>query len=106
MTPLKARLATVEANVQILDQKISDTESKLSGGIAMATALNQPVSFAPGSKNAVTGGFATYNGHKAAAFSFNRLVINSSSSRMVVSAGLGMTREGQSTARIGGSFSW
>jgi autotransporter adhesin len=106
VAPLDARLTTVETNVGILDQRISDVESKMSGGVAMATALTQPVSFAPGALNAVTGGVATYNGQSAVAFGFNRLVMNTSKNRLIVSGGFGVTRDGQSTVRVGGSFSW
>ena len=108
VTPLGARLDGLESRVQQLDQKINAVEKKLSGGVAMALALSQPVSFAPKSCSAVTGGVATYNGQTALGFSFNRLLSNTETRRTVVSMGVAATTSGRSSAsaRAGASFSW
>ena len=108
VVPLNGRLDAVESSVQQLDQKINAVEKKLSGGVAMAMALSQPVSFAPKSTSAVTGGVATYNGRAAMGFSFNRLVANTETHRTVVSLGVAAITSGRSAAcaRVGASFSW
>lgn len=108
VTPLGARLDGLESRVQQLDQKINAVEKKLSGGVAMALALSQPVSFAPKSNSAVTGGVATYNGQTAMGFSFNRLLTNTETRRTLVSMGVAATTSGRSSAsaRAGASFSW
>ncbi|MCT9813530.1 YadA-like family protein, partial [Acidovorax sp. Be4] len=108
VAPLDARLGNVQDSVQRLDQKIDAVEKKLSGGVAMALALSQPVSFAPQSRNAVTGGVATYNGQAALGFSFNRLLANTDTRRAVLSLGVATTTSGKPTAsaRAGASFSW
>ncbi|WP_159917952.1 hypothetical protein [Pantoea sp. 18069] len=108
VAPLGARIDGVEGRVQQLDQKINAVEKKLSGGVAMALALSQPVSFAPKSDTAVTGGVATYNGQTAMGFSFNRLVANTETRRTVVSMGVAATTSGRSSAcaRVGACFSW
>ncbi len=108
VAPLNGRLDGVERGLQRLDQKIDAVEKKLSGGVAMALALSQPVSFAPQSQSAVTGGVATYNGQTAMGFSFNRLLTNTEARRTVVSLGVATTMSGRpsASARIGASFSW
>jgi autotransporter adhesin len=102
VAPLDARLTNVEGNIQQVNQRVGDVESKLSGGIAIAMALTQPVSFAPGATSAITGGVATYNGQSALAFGFNKLVTN----QLIVSGGGGITSSGQNAVRLGASFSW
>ncbi|WP_147400536.1 hypothetical protein [Acidovorax cavernicola] len=108
VAPLGARIDGVEGRVLQLEQKINAVEKKLSGGVAMAMALSQPVSFAPKSTSAVTGGVATYNGQTALGFSFNRLVANTETRRTVVSMGVAATTSGRSSAcaRVGACFSW
>lgn len=108
VAPLHGRIDGIENAVQRLDQKINAVEKKLSGGVAMALALSQPVSFAPQAKSAVTGGVASYNGQTAMGFSFNRLVTRTETRRTMVSAGVAATTSGRSSAsaRIGASFSW
>jgi len=108
VTPLGARFDGLDSRVQQLDQKINAVEKKLSGGVAMAMALSQPVSFAPKANSAVTGGVATYNGQTAMGFSFNRLVANTETRRTVVSLGVAATTSGRSSAcaRVGACFSW
>ena len=108
VAPLGTRLDGVEDRVQQLDRKIKATEKKLSSGVAMALALNQPVSFAPQSRNAVTGGMATYNGQSALGFSFHRLVADTQTQRTTVSMGVGATTSGRGSAcaRVGACFSW
>ena len=106
VAPLDARLTTVESNIQALGQQITDVERKLSGGIAIANALSQPVSFAPDAKNSVTMGAGYYNSQSAVAISYNRLLINTANSRLIISGGFGATTDGQKSGRIGGSLSW
>lgn len=108
VAPIGARLDAIDGSVQRLERKIDSVERKVSGGVAMALALAQPVSFAPQARNAVAGGIASYNGQSAVGFSFNRLVTNTEQRRTVVSVGVAATTSGRATAsaRAGASFSW
>lgn len=108
VAPMNERIGDLGNQVRQLDQKIDAVEKKLSGGVAMAMALSQPVSFAPQAKSAVTGGIATYNGQNAMGFSYNQLLHNTQNQRTVVSLGVAATLSGKArgSARAGVSFSW
>lgn len=95
----------VESKIDGLHGKINALESKLSGGIAIAAAMAQPVHFAPGATQAVTAGTALYGSAGAAAAQYNKLVVYKGKTVML-SAGGGISTDNQVLARAGASFSW
>lgn len=105
-TAMESALTPMSARVTAVEQSVAALETKMSGGIAAATALAQPVSFGEGHKQAVTGGVATFNGQHAIALAYNRIIDVGGNRRLMLSAGGSITSDRQSVARAGGSFSW
>lgn len=99
------RITKAMLDVQRLGKRLDEVERKAYAGAAAAAALAQPAMFAPDAKSAATVGVASYGGQHAVAVSFNRLVMNDSRGKAMISTGVA-TSSGGLLVRAGGSFSW
>ena len=108
MRSCKSKACRKRSNIPIsgwlqLDNKLSKTESKLSGGIASAMAMTGlPQAYTPGDGLASIGG-GTYNGESAVALGVSMVSANG---RWVYNPGGSTNSQGEYSAALGAGIQW
>lgn len=93
----------ISEKIDGLRSDMQSTERRVSAGVAMALAMSQPVSIAPGDSSAFTAAAGNFNGQSALAIGVHHTPIPG----LLYSAGLGITTGSSSPAiRVGFSLSF
>lgn len=93
----------LRGDLQSLRGDLQSTERRVSAGVAMALAMSQPVSIAPGDTSAFTAAAGNFNGQSALAIGVHHTPIPG----LLYSAGIGITTGSSSPAvRVGFSLSF